>query len=319
MSVGAQTVNLPKYIDFFDCSGKEFCVGTLFARYNARAPYNQKPVADSRRNIMFMEKEAENPRIALAQFAPVVGHKEENLRLVKYFMAKAAEEGNHILMLPEMFLSGYNSNPDIMLEYAEPLTGKSLQQLKRAAREYGIAVVGSFVEKVRKHGSCYNTAVFIDHSGQLLTTFRKIHLFGNECFFCKPGYNLVAFEYNKVDYGILICFDLEFPEATRKLAQKNIQVLLVPSANMEPYGSFHRNYISARAQENHIFIAYCNQTCSNKVVHFEGESKIVNPFGEVVCELGTEEGMIAGDLILEDIVRSKNKYDYLAERRIYFD
>ncbi len=258
-------------------------------------------------------------RIAVAQFAPVVGNKKSNLEKTYYYMSRAAEEGADLLLVPEMFLTGYTEDPTDMVDMAEDINGTSIQQLKTAAAKNNVALVGSFLERDTTANSLYNTSVFINAEGELLGTFRKIHLFDDERKIITPGDKITTINYKNICYGLLICFDVEFPELARSLALAGAQVLLVVSANMKPYGHFHRNYVLARAQENHTFVAYCNQVGSNNSWDFVGDSCLVNPSGEIICELAGEEGITAGDINLSEIARSQEVYNYLKERRVFFE
>ena len=256
----------------------------------------------------------EHLKIALAQFAPKPGEILKNLKTALDFIAQAAEEEADLVLLPEMFLSGYCA-PDIMSKLKETREGENLGRLSEVAASNRIAVAGSFLEWDPIKQSTFNTAVFVDDTGKLLEDYQKIHLFDQEKEYMLPGRRLPTFRYRGVDLGFLICFDLEFPEPARSLALQGMQVLLVPSANMAPYGPIHRNFALARAQENHIFVAYCNQTGVNGTCEFVGESCLVSPLGELICQVTREEKMVSGVIDTNDISRSQEAYNYLKERR----
>ena len=256
--------------------------------------------------------------VALAQFNILEGEKKKNLSKALEHVARAAADGADIVLMPEMFLTGYP--PEIpMAQLAETMHGESIRKIRESAANNGIAVVGSFPEWDGDLNTGFNTAFFIDRGGELLGKYRKIHLFDREKDFVSAGEELTVIEDRGIRYGMLICFDLEFPEPSRALAMDGIQVLLVVSANMEPYGPFHRVFARARAIENHLFVAYSNRTGGNSSYKFCGESCLIDPLGEVVCELSREEGVVSAEVRLDCITRSKTVYDYLAQRKVLFN
>jgi 5-aminopentanamidase len=264
-----------------------------------------------------MEQDLQTTKIAAAQFDVLEGDKEANLNKALVFIRSAAGKGAGLILLPEMFLTGYPLDIP-MAELAEPLDGKSLHSIREVARALKIAVVGSYPEWDAEDNNSYNTAFFIGADGEVLGKYRKIHLFDREDNFVGAGQNISIINYNGLNYGLLICFDLEFPEPARALAMAGAQILLVVSANMEPYCMFHRIFARARAIENHLYVAYCNRTGANKTYRFCGESCLVNPLGELVCELGIDENLMFGEIRLEEISKSKTIYDYLKQRRLLY-
>ncbi|MEW5786037.1 MAG: nitrilase-related carbon-nitrogen hydrolase, partial [Bacillota bacterium] len=235
-----------------------------------------------------MEQNLHNVRIAAAQFNVLEGDKDTNLNRALQFIRTAAAQAAKLVLLPEMFLTGYPLHIP-MSELAEPMEGDTLRCIQSMAQEHKIAVVGSYPEWDLHDACSYNTAFFIGEDGRVIGKYRKIHLFDQEKSFVEPGRDICVIDYNGLRYGLIICFDLEFPEPSRALALAGTQILLVVSANMDPYCLLHRVFVRARAIENHMYVAYCNRTGDNKVYSFCGESCLVNPVGELICELGQEE------------------------------
>ena len=118
-----------------------------------------------------------------------------------------------------------------------------------------------------------------------------------------------------VRFGVLCCFDIELPEPARTLALRGAQCLLVPSANMEPWGEHHRAYVRARALENHAFVAYANAVGAASGYVFEGGSCLVDPLGRILCDAGRDETVVWADLDLRVADESRGVGDYLGERR----
>ncbi|HED24759.1 MAG TPA: carbon-nitrogen hydrolase family protein, partial [Firmicutes bacterium] len=197
-----------------------------------------------------MKQDKEKVRIAIAQFSILEGDKKANLFKALTYIHSAADKGAELVLLPEMFLTGYPINIP-MVELAEPMEGESIQGIRNVARELKIAVIGSYPEWDAEGRCSYNTAFFIGEDGQVRGKYRKIHLFDREDHYVEAGRDICVIDYNGLNYGLLICFDLEFPEPARALAMAGAQVLLVVSANMNPYCNFHRIFAQARAIENH--------------------------------------------------------------------
>lgn len=252
--------------------------------------------------------------IGAAQFNIIEANKEQNLEKAAKYIFKAADLGTDLVLLPEVFLTDYSVKIDIE-SLAEPLDGPSISILKELARKNKIAIVGSYLE-LDIDGSVYNTAFFIDDQGKILGSYRKMHLFDQEKKFVKEGNELTNIVYRDIHFGILICFDIEFPEPARALSLSGMEVLLVCSANMDPYGLFHRVFSVSRAIENHTFVAYCNRTGENSSYRFIGESCIVSPTGEIMGELNINEGLLVRELELHDIIKSKKVYNYLKDRKV---
>ncbi len=272
-------------------------------------------------------------RIALVQLRPVDADKERNLAAAGEAVAAAARAGARLVVLPEYVLTGFPA--ERMRELAEPLDGPSLAALRRLAGEAGVCLVanlprlGAAVDGRHAaagvgdvHGATgdaariYDTTIVLAPDGELLTVYDKTHLFDRERTVFTPGAALAPpFAWGGVRFGVLCCFDVEFPEPARTLALRGAQCLLVPSANMEPWGEHHRAYVRSRALENHAFVAYANAVGAASGYVFEGGSCLVDPLGRVLCDAGRDETVVWADLDLAVADEARGVGDYLAERR----
>ncbi len=143
----------------------------------------------------------------------------------------------------------------------------------------------------------FDTTIVLAPDGELLTVYDKTHLFDREKTVFTPGAALEPpFVWGGVRFGVLCCFDIELPEPARTLALRGAQCLLVPSANMEPWGEHHRAYVRSRALENHAFVAYANAVGAASGYVFEGGSCLVDPLGRVLCDAGRDETVVWADL-----------------------
>ena len=257
--------------------------------------------------------------IGVAQYGFKDAQVEENLDKGTKYLVQAAEEGMDLILLPEMFTTGFplGKNMDDFAENIED--SNTMKHLSQQAKAHNISVVGSFAEWDKHLKKSFNTGFFISREGILLSTYRKIQLFDKERNYVHPGRSLSVVEYDGIKYGILICFDIEFPEPARYLANAGAEVLLVVSNNMKPYGHIHRVFVQARAVENHMYVAYCNRTGTNELFIYEGESCIVTPQGTVTHQLGNQdEGLLTGTIDLQEVADSKKIYNYLGESATRF-
>lgn len=114
--------------------------------------------------------------------------------------------------------------------------------------------------------------------------------------------------------GVLVCYDVEFPEAVRALALAGAQLVAVPTALMEPSAWIAETLVPARAAENQVFVAYCNRVGTERTLTYVGRSCVAGPAGEVVAA-GTEEQLLVADVDPAAIERARTRHDYLRERR----
>jgi (R)-amidase len=253
-------------------------------------------------------------RIALVQMSLVDGDVARNLDVAASGVAEAARAGADVVVLPEMTLTGFPY--DRLEALAEPLDGPGAAAFARMAGDHQVVVVAGLPRRDESGGGVFNTTIAVDPGGELLAAYDKTHLYDREKTAFTPGASLDGlFSCRGVCFGLLCCFDIELPETARTLALLGARCLLVPSANMEPWGLHHRVFARSRALENHLFVAYCNGVGPCAGATLVGESCIVDPFGRIVCDAGPDERTVWGDLDLRVADESRRVYDYLRERR----
>jgi predicted amidohydrolase len=257
-------------------------------------------------------------RVALAQLTPVDGDKARNLAAAGAAVAAAARAGARVVVLPEYMLTGFPA--ERMATLAESLDGPSVASFRGMAADAGVLLVAGLPRRAdaatNVAARIYDTTVVIAPGGELLSVYDKTHLFDREKTVFTPGAAFAPpFAFGEVRFGVLCCFDIEFPEAARALALQGAQCLLVPSANMEPWGGHHRAFVRARALENHAFVAYANAVGAASGYVFEGQSCLVDPLGSLLCDAGRGETVVWGDVDLALCTDAREVGDYLDERR----
>ncbi len=254
-------------------------------------------------------------RIALAQLECADGHPERNLDKVSRVMREAGP--NHdVVVFPEGYITGFPSASETRA-LAEPLAGPIVQQLTAIAREAQGTLFVGMTELA--DDTVYNTSVMVGPEG-LFLAYRKTHLWVGEALRVTPGNTYVARDWKDTRVGLLICYDVEFPETARAVASLGSELILLTNGNMEPYGRTHRRAITTRAQENQVYMAMANRVGYQGTIRYVGESCVADPYGELAGELtGDHEGLLSVEVDMEMVRDSRGKYDYLKERRISLD
>ncbi|MEH7114382.1 carbon-nitrogen hydrolase family protein [Neobacillus niacini] len=261
-------------------------------------------------------------RIALAQLSTSID-KAANLKKAIQYIGKAKGLGADFVVLPEYYMALATPKTGVLpAEVAEPLDGPFVSALKEAAQVNEIYVVcGMFESSTNDDGRAYNTTVFIDRSGQLLHSYQKTHLY--DAFSYKesdtiiPGdnqYKVVETEFGKI--GLMVCYELRFPEIARQSALQEADVLLVPAGWIAgPMKEDHwQTLIRARAIENTMFVCGANLVGKN----FTGRSMVVDPMGVILASGGEEETIIMADMNLERILRVREKLPSVRNRKPEF-
>ena len=247
--------------------------------------------------------------IALAQLSPRLRGTEANIETMREVISDRPEAD--LVVFPELYLSGYVL--DGIEELAVRQDGPELQSIAGIARESSTALVFGAPEHVE--GGVANSAYCVDERGTIAAVYRKVQLFGGyESDAFVAGDELRVVELCGVKIGLMICFDVEFPEVARALARAGAELLVTISANMEPFGNDHAVFVSARALENGLPHVYVNQVGPAGTLNFVGGSTVVSADGEVDAQAGSSEEEVPGvSLILP--ARSSARQDYLSELR----
>ena len=221
-----------------------------------------------------------------------------------------------LLIFPELFLTGYNLGADRLRELAEPADGVSAQAAAAIARANGVALLYGYPERGRD-GRIYNSAILLSREGVQLANFRKLHLFGAmESKVFTAGENMaVMAEIDGVKLGILVCYDVEFPETVRGLALASADLVAVPTALMHPYEFVPRMLIPTRAYENSVCVAYANRCGREGDLVYPGESCIAGPDGSVLARAGEGEALIRAELTPTMLTRARAFNSFLSDRR----
>ncbi|KVS43996.1 carbon-nitrogen hydrolase [Burkholderia ubonensis] len=251
-------------------------------------------------------------KLDINQLAGRDGDTRYNLQRTLDAIATCAPDTD-IVMFPELQLTGFPDSDDVAA-LAEPLDGPSVQAVMHAARARNVAVVVGLTENDR--GRFYNTTAFITPDGVALS-YRKTHLWVSERGVVLPGDRYATVEWRGVRIGLLICYDSEFPESGRALAELGAELILVTDGNMEPYRHVHRTSVAARAMENQVYAVVANRVGGSRHdIVFAGGSLAVDPFGQLIFEAGGAESRHTIELDFAQLAAARAVYDYRADQRL---
>lgn len=232
---------------------------------------------------------------AAIQFNVKQGDVDANLAYIREALPRVSAHGANLALLPEMWSSGfaYKNLNELALR-----TDKIVGELLEISARLKMVIVGSMPEP--NGDKVFNTVYLVDN-GKLAGVYRKIHLFSllgeDRAFSGGDSWLLADTSIGKI--GVIICYDLRFPELSRRLAVEGAQVICVPAQWPKPRQEHWRTLLRARAIENQLFIVSCNACGTIGKLDFFGMSMIIDAKGELLAEMGENEGEIVASLDLQ--------------------
>jgi predicted amidohydrolase len=255
-------------------------------------------------------------RIALLQGpGGVPGSVGESLDTLEEAARGAAARGARLLVTSEMFLTGYAIGRTRTAQLAEPADGPAGRRVAEIAARHGLAIAYGYPE--RDGDRVHNSVRLTGPDGAALADYRKTHLFADyERAVFTPGDELVVqATLDGVRIGLLICYDVEFPEAVRAHALACTEVLAIPTALMRPYEIVPATLVPARAYENGLHIAYVNRCGPEGSYDFVGMSCLAGPDGAVRARAGAGHELVVGDADPAVLRAARAETPYLTDRR----
>jgi predicted amidohydrolase len=238
-------------------------------------------------------------RVAVAQMEPRLAETERNLDAALERLEEAAAAGAQLLVLPECAIPGYMfDSAEEALPYAEEIPGPTTEAFERECARLGVHAITGLLE--RDGDTLYNAAILVGPDG-LIGSYRKTHLpFLGVDRFVTPGDGFKVFDTALGRIGLIICYDLRFPEVTRTLALQGADMVALPT-NFPMAAKLQCDVIApARAAENRIYLLVANRVGKERWGEFCGWSQIVDPYGMRLAEAGeTEEALLVADVEIE--------------------
>lgn len=243
---------------------------------------------------------------------------EANLRKAEAKVREAAENGARLVCLPEAFNTGYLGDkiPD-MAQLAEGEDGRSLSRMRSLARQLGIYLIAPILLQTEK--GVENAAFLIDDGGTLLGHYSKTHPVGKEQEVFHRGNRYPVWDTPLGKLGIVICYDVCFPETVRLLALNGAEIVFVPSAwrASHYFKAWWDLNIACRAIDNLVYVAAVNRCGQSGEELFAGKTQLCSPIGEVLDSCGVgEEGILYGEIEPARVARERGFNTVLADRHI---
>lgn len=246
---------------------------------------------------------------------------EPKARRLERVLRRVDEAANaDLVVLPELWPTGY-FDFDSYGASAERLDGPTMSAMRNRAQQHRIHLMaGTFVE--RHDEGLSNCAVFIDPTGEIVHTYRKIHLFGygsRESSLLTPGHTATATTTALGSVATTTCYDLRFPELYRVLVDAGAELVIVPAAWPAARLGHWRLLVQARAVEEQIFLIACNGAGTQSGTELAGHSMVVDPWGEILAEAGAGEEILRATIDLEHVSKVRAEFPVLEHRRITVD
>ncbi|HWQ02379.1 MAG TPA: carbon-nitrogen hydrolase family protein [Gaiellaceae bacterium] len=246
-------------------------------------------------------------RVAVAQMEPKLAETQRNLDVCFARLEEAAAQGAQLTVFPECAIPGYMfDSAEEALPFADEIPGPSTEAFEHECRRLGVHAITGLIE--REGDTLYNSAILVGPEG-LIGSYRKTHLpFLGVDRFVTPGDELKVFDTALGRIGLIICYDLRFPEVTRTLALQGADLVALPT-NFPMAAKVQTEVITlGRAAENRIYLLCANRVGKERTGEFCGWSQIVDPYGKRLAEAGeTEEALLVADV---DVEKARDK-DYV--------
>ena len=254
-------------------------------------------------------------KIACAQMSARLGDAAYNFAHAEELVRKAAAAGADAVLLPETWNLGFFPKEGLR-ELADPKGEKVKAAFRALAKELGVNIAAGSAVTAR-NGEVFNTAFVFNRQGACVASYDKTHLFtpmGEQDYFT-AGDHLCVFTLDGVRCGVIICYDLRFPELARTLALHGIDLLFVPAEWPKVRIAHWQTLNRARAIENQIFLACCNGCGTAGETIYGGNSAIYDPWGVVLAQAGEKEELITADCDLSIIDNIRSSMHIFADRR----
>lgn len=254
----------------------------------------------------------------------VVDNKETNVDKAVDMIESAAKNDADLILLPEMFNCPYDNNK--FREYAESAEDSAtLERISWAARNSEVYVVAGSIPEL-DDGKLYNSSFIFNRDGEILDVHRKMHLFDihvpgeisfRESETLTAGDKVTVVETDLCRIGVVICYDIRFPELSRLMVDKGVELILVPGAfNMTTGPAHWEALMRVRAVDNQVYLAAASPARNHELSYIAyGHSMVVDPWGEVLSQAGASEEIIYAEIDSSRINDVRNQLPLLENRR----
>lgn len=261
--------------------------------------------------------------VAICQMR-VEADKAADLKKARRMIEESAQMGAEMVVLPEIFNGPYDTG--LFAEFAETFPGPSTQFLADCARENNVLLIGGSIAEKDEYNHIYNTSFIFDQTGTLIGKHRKIHLFDidvpgritfKESSVLSPGNALTVINTDDLCLGVMICYDIRFPELSRAVALEGAQILVVPAAFNTTTGPAHWEItMRSRAVDNQLFVIAASPARNPEASYQAwGHSLLIDPWGNILDQADENEKILIAQLNLTEINRIRSELPLLQHRR----
>lgn len=254
-------------------------------------------------------------KVTCLQMNMQLGCPDENFAHARQMIQDAIAEKPDVLVLPETWNTGFFPKENLS-GLCDRDGARVKEEIGTLAAKYRVNIVAGSVSNVRD-GKVYNTALVFDRSGSCIASYDKTHLFtpmGEDDYYT-PGNHLCRFVLDGIQCGIIICYDVRFPELTRSLTVQGLDMLFVVS-QWPKARTFHlRTLTTARAIENQMFVVCCNSCGTAGETVYGGNSAIIDPWGQTLVLAGENEQILAADCELNVLTDIRSSIPVFRDRK----
>ena len=251
--------------------------------------------------------------------------KKENIKAAMAFIDEAAAKNAKLIALPEMW--NYFGKEEGELENAEPIGGETTTLMCEKAKKHGVWLHGgSICEYVEGQKRVYNTSLLINPKGEIVTTYRKLHLFDvevasgpsyKESNAVIPGDDISVADTDLGCMGLSICYDIRFPEMYRIMTMKGAQIIFAPAGFTLFTGRDHwEPVLRTRAIECGTYVIAPNQIGKKTTFQTQGKTMIIDPWGNVIAKASDYPGVTMAEIDLGYIDKVRAQVPSLTNRRV---
>lgn len=262
--------------------------------------------------------------IAIVQMNSKLGEPEENLvQMSEKIRMIASEQKVDLIVFPELITSG-NELGLRFTEVAQRIPGPTVNLIAQRANDYGVYIAFGMASKEKVESVLYNSAVLVGPDGELVETYNKVHLRGEERMAFREGYKIPVAETEIGNIGLCLGYDLAYPEVARSMTLEGADIICAmanwEASNIDEW----KTYVRARAYENSVFVAAANRVGEDVTLTFGGESMIVGPRGQIHASLADEtdeetgaplEGTAIAKIDLDDVRKNREENQFLQTRQ----
>ena len=262
--------------------------------------------------------------VAIVQMKPQLGEPEENLVKMSEMISNiASQQRVDLIVFPELITSG-NELGLRFTEIAQRVPGPTVNLMAQRANDFGIFIAFGMATKEKVESVLYNSAILVGPDGELIDVYNKVHLRGEERMAFREGFKLPVAETEIGNIGLMIGYDLAYPEVARSLALEGAELTCVianwEAAQIDEW----KTYMRARAYENSIYMVGANRVGEDVTLNFGGDSMVVGPRGEIFASMMDEtdpetgaplEGFAVARIDLDAVRKNREEFQFIQTRQ----